>query len=274
MFKRTILALTVAALAYTGTALAQESATLLLRSGETVRGQLLDMGGVGFTIRVNGEERRIPTNDVAVIDFTGNPAEIDWTKVSAGQHEVVLRNGQKVAGELYDIGGTVPLRITLRTSTGEKDYTSSEIGRIVLARPNAAVATTGTAALPATGGTIAVPANQRWVSSGLTVRQGETLTFNTTGEVRLSNDPSDVAGSAGAKSQRLAPNSPLPQNFAGALIGRIGQDGRPFPIGDQKSVPMPAAGVLFLGVNDDGIDDNVGEFRVEIRRGASPVRRR
>jgi hypothetical protein len=29
---------------------------------------------------------------------------------------------------------------------------------------------------------------------------------------------------------------------------------------------MPAAGQLFLGINDDNIGDNQGEFRVEITR--------
>ena len=50
------------------------------------------------------------------------------------------------------------------------------------------------------------------------------------------------------------------------MIGRIG-NGQPFAIGNQTSIVMPAAGQLFLGVNDDGVDDNVGEFRVEITRG-------
>ena len=72
MFKRTILALSVAALTFTGVMYAQESATLIMKSGERVAGQLMDLGGVGFTVRVNGQERQIPTNDVAVIDFTGN----------------------------------------------------------------------------------------------------------------------------------------------------------------------------------------------------------
>jgi len=71
MLKRTMSALAVAAIAFVGVAQAQEDATLTLRSGERISGQLLDMGGVGFTIKVNNDERRIPTNDVAVIDFTG-----------------------------------------------------------------------------------------------------------------------------------------------------------------------------------------------------------
>src|SRR5512139_3411359 len=151
MFKRTVLALTVAALAYAGAAQAQENATLLLRSGETISGQLIDMGGVGFTIRVSGQERQIPTGEVAVIDFTGNPSTTDWSKISAGQQLIVLRDGQTIDGQLYDISGTTPLKITLRTSSGEREFSSGEIGRIVLSKPTSAVGTSGAAATPSTG---------------------------------------------------------------------------------------------------------------------------
>jgi hypothetical protein len=265
MLKRTILALSVAALATTGVALAQENATLLMRSGEKVSGQLIDMGGVGFTIRVNGQERQIPTNDVAVIDFTGNPTDTDWSKIASGQQVVILRNGQTIDGSLYDISGAAPLKITIRTSSGEREFSSSEIGRIVLARPTNAVATSGSTGVVAGGAGFAVPANQRWISTGLTVRRGETLTFNTTGQVQLGPDSNDTASSAGSNSGRYAPASPLPRALAGALIGRIG-NGQPFAIGNQTSVAMPAAGQLFLGINDDNVGDNQGEFRVEITR--------
>lgn len=267
MFKRTILALSVAALSMTSVALAQENATLLMRSGETISGQLIDMGGVGFTIRVNGQERQIPTNDVAVIDFTGNPADTDWSKVSAGQQMVVLRNGQTIDGSLYDISGTTPLKITVRTSSGEREFSSSEIGRIVLAMPTNVVATSGTttaAAVPAGAG-IAVLANQGWTATGLTVRKGEVLTFNTNGQVQLSTDANDMAGSAGSSAGRYAVGSPLPRALAGALIGRIG-NGQPFAIGNQTSIQVPAAGQLFLGINDDNLNDNQGGFRVDITR--------
>jgi hypothetical protein len=36
---------------------------------------------------------------------------------------------------------------------------------------------------------------------------------------------------------------------------------------------MPEAGELFLGINDDSLADNRGEFRVEIRRASSSRRR-
>lgn len=265
MFTRTILALSVAALSVTSVALAQENATLLMRSGESVSGQLIDMGGVGFTIRVNGQERRIPTNDVAVIDFTGNPADTDWTKISAGQQVVILRNGQTVDGQLYDISGTTPLKITLRTSSGEREFSSGEIGRIVLAKPTSAIATSGAAPTMPPGAGIAVPATQQWTATGITVRRGETLTFNTTGQVRLSTDASDLAGSAGSTTGRYAANAPIPSALAGALIGRIG-NGQPFGIGNLTTIQAPAAGQLFLGINDDNLADNLGGFRVEITR--------
>ena len=268
MLKRTITAIALAAAAYVGVVQAQENATLTLRSGERISAQLIDLGGGGFTVRVNGQERQIPTNDVAVIDFAGSTmSNDDWAKVNSGQHVIWLRSGETINGNLYDIGGTSPLRLTLQTASGERVVGSNEVTRIVLARTDAAVSgTTGTTRNlePATGNGLVVSARQAWTPTSLTVRRGEVLTFNTTGEIQLSGDTNDVAGSAGAKSQRYAANSPLPRNFAGALIGRVGTT--VFPIGNQSTVTMPASGQLFLGVNDDGFEDNVGEFRVDIRR--------
>ena len=64
-------ALAVAAIAYVGVAQAQENATITLRSGERISGQLVDLNASGFTVKVNNEDRQVPKNDVAVIDFTG-----------------------------------------------------------------------------------------------------------------------------------------------------------------------------------------------------------
>lgn len=270
MLKRTILA-TLAACALAVGIQAQENATIVLRSGEKISGQLVDMGGAGFAVRVNGQDRNIGKNDVAVIDFggSGDVSDADWAKVNNGEG-ILLRNGQAISGQLYDIGGTSPLRVTVRTSSGERNVNSSEISRIVLSRPGGgAAATSGsanTAGAP-DGQGIAVPANQAWTATGITVRQGEVLTFNTTGEARLSNDPADIAGSAGSKSQRKAPaNAPIPGALAGALVGRVGSNGEIIAIGDQTRVTMPAAGQLFLGINDDHVTDNSGGFRVNVQR--------
>lgn len=266
MLKRTVLsAFCAAAMLVTGIAYAQDSATLTLRSGEKVSGQLVDLGGVGYTVRVNGNERQIPQNDVAVIDFTGGTmSDADWAKFS-GSTQVVLRNGQTIDGQLYDIGGTSPLRLTIRTASGDRDVSSSEVARIVISRPeNATAGTTGIGATAPVAGAITVQANQPWTPTGITVRKGQTLTIQTTGEVQLSDDATDVATPDGAKNGRRAPNAQLKQTLAGALIGRIG-NGTPFGIGTMTSIVAPASGVLYLGINDDGFADNKGNFQVIVR---------
>ena len=108
MFKRTILALTAAAVTITGVAQAQESATLTLTSGEKLAAELVDLGGTAFYVRVNGAKRSIPKNDVAVIDFGGGSmSEADWAKVPTGQQVVMLKSGEAVNGQLYDLGRQV-----------------------------------------------------------------------------------------------------------------------------------------------------------------------
>jgi len=269
MFKRTILA-AAAACALVVSTQAQESATLVMRSGEKVTGQLVDMGGAGFTVRVNGQERQVPTNDVSVIDFTGNGdvSEAELNRLSGGAQTISLRNGQTIDGQLYDIAGTHPLRITLKTSSGDRELSSSEIGRIVLARPSgSAVATSGNAStrgIPEGTG-VAVMGNQAWSPTGQTVRQGERVTFSATGEVQLSTDASDLANANGSRSGRKSASAPVPDAAAGALVARVGNSPA-FPIGENQTVTMPANGQLFLGINDDHTGDNSGGYRVTITR--------
>ena len=105
-------------LALAGPTTASQSATVVLRSGERISGELVDMGGSGFELRVGGASRRVPTGDVAVIDFSGGSSfpDAEVNQIPAGQHLVVLSSGQVVAGNLFDIGGTQPLRISVNTA--------------------------------------------------------------------------------------------------------------------------------------------------------------
>ncbi len=72
----------------------------------------------------------------------------------------------------------------------------------------------------------------------------------------------DRAEAAGHGDKRV-PGAPLPQVFAGALIGRVG-NGAPFGVGNQTSIRAPGNGPLFLGINDDNVGDNAGQFQVSI----------
>ncbi len=256
--------------------LAAPQATLILVSGERVRGELVDMGAQ-FTMLVGGAERRIAIPDVAVIDFVGGGNGIPATETSQirpGQALIIMRGGRAWYGNLVDISGDNPLRMMFQNQDGNLEVSSNEIGRIFLRKwegmPEAqARPTPAPAPAPAPRGAaeegISVPANAVWVDTGIQVRSGQMVVFAATGEVGLSAEPGDTAGPAGAYSGREAyRGAPMPGVAAGALVGKVG-NGPVFAIGNQtQALRMPSAGVLFLAVNDDRSGDNRGEFRVKI----------
>src|SRR5262245_21170553 len=260
----------LAVMLLTASAFAAVGATIVLTNGQRVRADVFDMSARGIVGRVNGAEQSWNTGEVAVIDFAGDGNSFPANELDrAGSGLLVLRNGSVVSGRLTDIGGSNPLRLTF----SGRDYSSNEVSRVYFSRPAVASTPGQAGALEAGRGTIRVPAHGGWVSTGITVLQGEPVNLVTTGEVRLSADPNDIATPAGAKSGRYAPRSPLPSSLAGALVGRVG-NGPVFGIGDQRSFPAPATGLLYLTVNDDERSDNAGEFGVTINTNTSPYRRR
>jgi hypothetical protein len=273
MTRKTVLAWATA-MSMTAIAFAQQSATLTLRSGERLSAQLMDLGGVGYTVRVDGQERQIPANDVAAIDFTGAISSADWDKLSGGGQVLILKSGETITGQLVDIGGSSPLRMTFRTPSGERDFSSNDIARIVMSRPDNAAATSGSAATSgaATGPGITIPSQQQWTPTGVTVRRGEWVSFNASGEIHIGSEGNPAIGVNGLPGV-IAPGAPVANGASGALIGRVG-NGAPFVIGNQSRVQMPSAGQLFLGVNDGNLPDNTGSFQVQVTPDASTARRR
>ena len=113
--------------------------------------------------------------------------------------------------------------------------------------------------------TFTVPSNVPWTYTGVHVRAGEQLQFEATGEIRLSFGKDDIAHPSGFPTRGAAAAAPVPSAPAGSLVGRV-NSGTPFPIGSApQPVRMPAAGVLFLGVNDDHAADNSGNYVVTVR---------
>jgi hypothetical protein len=263
MLKRIVLAaICLAWLIPASPAVAGEQATLTLRSGERISGDLWDLYAAGFRVKVDGTDRDIPTNDVAMIEFAGAPNRAEAReRISRGQPTLVMRNGDVVDGRLTDIGGTTPLRLTFSTSSGERNVTSAEVAQIVLAP----VTGNGRAAAVATGGrsrNITVRGNQPWTETDIIVREGETLMLRADGQISYA--PNARTSAAGVpRGGRGGAETPMPNAPSGALIGRI-DDGLPFLIGSQTSVRMPASGRLFLGINDDVVADNSGEYQVMI----------
>jgi hypothetical protein len=113
------------------------------------------------------------------------------------------------------------------------------------------------------GQAVVVRAGERWTDTGLFVRQGDVVAFDADGSIRLSGDPNDTSTPAGAPAGRLAGEAAFPQQPAGALIARIGNS-PPLFVGGRNSLVSRYTGRLFLGVNDDHLPDNAGEYRVRV----------
>jgi hypothetical protein len=277
MMKRTIVACSIASMSLTGMAFAQVGATLTTKSGQTMSVQVVDLNASGFAVKADGQDKQISPNDVAAIDFTGGTvSSSDWDKLNGGGQVLMLKSGETVTGQLTDIGGTSPLRLTFRTASGEREFSSNEVARIVMARPDNAAANTAPAAVGSAGTTAAqgvtVSSQMQWTPTGIAVRRGEWVTFSSTGDVKIGGEGNPTANPDGVTTGARAPDAPVAAAPAGALVGKIG-NGPAFLIGGRNRVQMNAAGQLFLGVNDGHLQDNEGSFQVQVAREGAVSRR-
>jgi len=107
-----------------------------------------------------------------------------------------------------------------------------------------------------------VQARTQWTDTGVNVRSGQMIYFEASGRVRWGRDRQD--GPEGENNSPRNPSRPIPGRPAAALIGRVGDDA-PFFIGnDAEGVRVRGSGTLFLGINDETLDDNSGSFRVTV----------
>lgn len=111
---------------------------------------------------------------------------------------------------------------------------------------------------------VIVSADTAWVDTGVDVRSGQTVYFEATGRARWGRDRQD--GPAGERNSPPNPGRPMPNRNAAALIGKIGSDSNDlFFVGDETGpVRVRGNGRLFLGINDDVLTDNSGNFRVVV----------
>jgi hypothetical protein len=253
-----------------------QSATVVMRNGDRVRADVIDMGR-NFTLNVNGQTREVPIGDIVLIDFAGDGRNVsldEVTKVNAANGGyVVMRNGEQFNASLQDFTGKPLIAVF---SNGRKSNIG-DIARIYFgsvsnvpgfptqsAATQPAPATPGGSAAPGNARSVVVPSNVEWTNTGFNVSRGQHLRFEPSGEIRLSTNGEDIARPAGAMSARKADKATIPSIPVGALIGRVG-NGQPFPIGDTTNAfDMPDSGRLFLGVNDDHVQDNSGNYVVKV----------
>ncbi len=132
--------------------------------------------------------------------------------------------------------------------------------------------------------TLPVPAAAGWVDTGLDVEAGQELIFRASGQITLqTGNPEADCGPAGVDIRSM--QQPVMDHNLGALVGKVSyligtrrdeESGeeirdeivRVLFIGAENTCLMPLTGRLSLGVNENVVKDNGGEFSVSVwRRG-------
>lgn len=110
---------------------------------------------------------------------------------------------------------------------------------------------------------VRVNARDAWTDTGVTLRPGQTIYFNATGRVRWG--PGRQDGPAGERNSPRNDARPIPSRPAASLIGRVGDGNDFFFIGDgSEGIRVRNGGTLYLGLNDDFLQDNSGSLAVTV----------
>jgi uncharacterized Zn-binding protein involved in type VI secretion len=287
---------------------AADRATFILTDGERKSGIVVFHGGQNenlidghLNLGVdNGKDMTFPVEQVAVIDFVGGqPSNAELSQLGT-RHMLVTRDGTAQQGRFVNmIGGNTLLwenlggqRQQFAISDVSRVYLNPQSSRIAfnytapVAAPGAAPVTQATRGAPATQAartvTVHVDATQPWTDTGLSVNQGDRVSFQASGQVRVNGrEAATPDGSSVTAANRSRQGNrgngyrdegyPIPGARVGALVGRIGNS-EPFGIGTQtQPLVMPESGYLMLGVNDNNLSDNSGSFAV-IVSGAQAAR--
>ena len=184
---------------------------------------------------------------------------------------LVMRDGSRVRGELIAVRNSV---IEFQERRGSGNGRTIRVDRNDVARIefDDADGTYGGGGFGGGGGysrggtrerQVSVFANTQWSDTGIDVRAGQTIYVESSGEVTWG--PSRRDGPEGEHNSPSNPNRPMPNRPAAALIAKVGETNDIFFIGDDTgAIRVRNSGRLYLGINDDVLNDNRGSFRVVV----------
>ena len=111
--------------------------------------------------------------------------------------------------------------------------------------------------------TINISGDQNWLDTGINVTIGQEILFSVSGFIYI-NEQTRVFQNGELK-LTLNKNKPIPNHPTGAVISRVGERGKSFYVGDDKTpFHIDRKGRLYIGINDFNFKDNSGSFKVTI----------
>lgn len=113
---------------------------------------------------------------------------------------------------------------------------------------------------------VVVPGTDQWTDTGIDLSIDDTVLIEADGEITPATSTVSLHGPDGVpdglgRAYNLEGVEEVNHN---SLIGRIGEDGVPFPVGSRLRSNADSDGRLFLGVNDVDVANNAGEFTATI----------
>jgi hypothetical protein len=177
---------------------------------------------------------------------------------------LVLKDGKRIDGLFIGARDGV-IEFERARPQGGRERISIDRVEVVRIELDEGARGVGAPPLPAGSRTrdVVVDARSAWTDAGIDVTAGQTLSFYATDRIRWAAGRRD--GPDGEHNSPTGPGRPMPNERRAALIGRIGDSRDYFLVGSRRErMRMPAAGRLYLGVNDEFLEDNAGSFRVTV----------
>ena len=111
---------------------------------------------------------------------------------------------------------------------------------------------------------------QLWTDTGLDLKGGQSVEITAEGEMFINEK--NVSSPGGLVDPSIAPIKKLfwkksnvtAEADHGALIGKVGEKGKPFLVGHACTFKTESKGRLYLGFNDKDYHDNSGAYKVKV----------
>ena len=181
--------------------------------------------------------------------------------IMASADTLVLTNGRRIQGELLGVFGR-EIEFEERSGFGRRivRVPRNDIDRIEFMDDRSSRDDDRVVPRRLRERNVMVNPTEAWTDTGVEVRNGQEVYFQTNGQVTWS--PNRRVDADGTRNSKPDTNRPLPDRNSGALIGRIGERDIFFIGTDMGPFRVRGNGRLYLGVNDDRLDDNTGSYRV------------
>ena len=178
---------------------------------------------------------------------------------------LVLMNGRRIQGELLGVYGR-EIEFEERAGSGRRvmRVPRADILRIEFQEDQSSSSPDVRPLIPPRmrERNVIVNSTDAWTDTGIDVRAGQEIYFQTSGQVTWA--PNKRVDADGTRNSKADNARPLPGRNSGALIGRIGERDTFFIGMDLGPFRVRGTGRLYLGVNDDLHEDNTGAYRVVV----------